>query len=86
MRSCRCAADSGQTVKRARSSARLTVFDNNPLYQPHLFQEPSLNLAKGVFKIGYYYDGDPVMFRLYQPGSGPVHSLIAGATGSGKSR
>jgi hypothetical protein len=64
--------------------ARLLVLTRNPLQQVQPFTGPGLD-ASGQFPIGVYADGSTAYWRLFTPGSGANHGLIAGTTGSGKS-
>lgn len=66
--------------------ARVLVLPNNPLAKRVDWTGPTLNVQTGVSFIGWYADMEPVPYRHYRPGSGPVHDLIAGCTDSGKSR
>ncbi len=67
--------------------ARLTVLtvEKNPMATSRPFT-PSLDSKTGVTRIATYVDGGPAMYRFWAPSSGPWHDLIAGTTGSGKSR
>jgi hypothetical protein len=65
--------------------ARILVLTDNPLQQPIMWDGPTLDVATGLSSMGQYADSDKVLYRHYRPGEGPVHSLIAGSTGSGKS-
>jgi DNA-binding transcriptional ArsR family regulator len=65
--------------------ARLLVLTRNPLQTTQMFTGPQLDLATGQFPIGVYADGTTAYWRLFTPGSGACHGLIAGTTGSGKS-
>lgn len=65
--------------------ARLLVQRDNPLTQVHHWCSPTLDRATGVSTIGLYADLRLVPYRHWRPGSGPVHTLIAGCTDSGKS-
>lgn len=67
------------------SKARIAVLKNNMLEVPQMWPGPQLDVTEGIAPIGPYHDGDLAFLRYWQPGSGAVHSLIAGATGSGKS-
>lgn len=74
------------TADRKAHMARLTVLPENPLYKLQKYPGPSLNPQTGLAQIGLYADGELVPWRFWMPGSGTVHFLVAGATGSGKSR
>jgi DNA-binding transcriptional ArsR family regulator len=65
--------------------ARLCVLHHNPLQQVQLFRGPGLDHSTGAFPIGPYHDGEMAYWRLWDPGSGACHGLIAGTTGGGKS-
>jgi hypothetical protein len=67
--------------------AELTVMDRNPLQDGVLFTDPRvLDPATGQAVVGVRADGSPALYRFWRPGSGVVHSLVIGCTGSGKSR
>lgn len=68
------------------SHARITVMPDNPLQAGAVFTEPSLDRESGIAEIGMHMDGAPAQFAFWAPGSGAVHTLVAGTTGSGKSR
>ncbi|WP_030375547.1 hypothetical protein [Streptomyces rimosus] len=71
----------------AEDHAALTVYTVNPLQHIHPWPGPQvLDETTGVAQIGVYADGDPVRYRFWRAGSGPVHDLISGDTDSGKSR
>lgn len=74
------------THDKTMSAARLLVIDRNPLHQVLPWPGPSLDPATGACRIGLYADGQAALFRFFLPGWGPLSSLIAGSTGSGKSR
>lgn len=68
------------------SHARITVMPDNPLQAGAVFTGPSLDRETGIAEIGVHMDGAPAQFAFWAPGSGAVHTLVAGTTGSGKSR
>jgi hypothetical protein len=75
------------TASGRASEARLLVLSRNPLHDTLPWPGPAtFDPATGISPIGIYADGEPALYRFYQPGSGAVHDLIAGAIGSGKSR
>ncbi len=65
--------------------ARLLVLQRNPLVDVQEFTGPSLDPATGWVTIGLHADGSDARWRLFVPGSGSCHGMIAGTTGSGKS-
>lgn len=68
------------------SRARITVLEHNPLEHVQPWPGPQLlDRVEGMAPIGPYHDGELAYFRYWRRGSGPVHSLISGCTGSGKS-
>jgi hypothetical protein len=75
------------TASGRASEARLMVLSQNPLHETMPWPGPGeFDRVTGIAPIGIYADGEPALYRFYQPGSGAVHDLIAGAIGSGKSR
>lgn len=78
-----------QIEKAMGKSARraiIAVFDRNPLQKGTDHPGPQiLNTATGQAKVGIFYDGDPAHYAFWKP-SGPVHSVVYGATDGGKSR
>ncbi|MFE9777743.1 hypothetical protein ACFYPA_06250 [Streptomyces sp. NPDC005775] len=72
----------GQSAKRAI----IAVFDHNPLAAGTDYPGPQiLDTKTGQAKVGIFYDGDPAHYAFWKP-SGPVHSVVYGATDGGKSR
>jgi hypothetical protein len=71
---------------RKGSQAQLFVLDDNPLHKPLIWPGPTPEYRKGYVEVGRYADGEPILWRLWQPDSGPWHDLISGTTGAGKSR
>lgn len=72
----------GQSAKRAI----IAVFDRNPLQDVQDFPGPNiLDTATGRARVGIFYDGEPAHYAFWKP-SGPVHSVVYGATDGGKSR
>jgi hypothetical protein len=68
-----------------QNRARLLVLTTNPLRAIQPFTGPRLDHASGRLPIGTHADGTTAWWRLWTPGSGVCHGLIAGTTGSGKS-
>lgn len=66
-------------------TARLLVLNHNPLRKIQLVETLTLNQETGEVRIGWHADGEPAMWRLWTPGSGVCHGMVAGTTGSGKS-
>lgn len=66
--------------------AKILVLPDNPLARRVDWTGPTIDVEIGVSVLGWYADGEPVHYRHYRPGSGPVHDLISGCTDSGKSR
>ncbi|MEV5944716.1 hypothetical protein [Streptomyces sp. NPDC051994] len=72
----------GQSAKRAI----IAVFDRNPLQKGTDYPGPHiLDKATGQAAVGIFYDGKPAHYAFWKP-SGPVHSVVYGATDGGKSR
>jgi hypothetical protein len=71
-------------VNALEDSARLLVLTRNPLSAVQPFEKPQLDHATGLVPIGVHADGSHAMWRLWTPGSGACHGLIAGTTGAGK--
>lgn len=65
-------------------NARLLVLTRNPLSSVQPFEKPQLDHATGLIPIGVHADGSLATWRLWTPGSGACHGLIAGTTGAGK--
>jgi hypothetical protein len=78
-----------QIEKAAGQSARravIAVFDRNPLQDGTTYPGPQiLNKTTGQAEVGIFYDGKPARYAFWKP-SGPVHSVVYGATDGGKSR
>ena len=66
-------------------TARLLVLKRNELHKVQLVETLTLNHETGEVRIGWHADGAPAMWRLWTPGSGVCHGMVAGTTGSGKS-
>lgn len=72
----------GQSAKRAI----IAVFDRNPLQTPTDHPGPQiLDTKTGQATVGLFYDGEPAHYAFWKP-SGPVHTVVYGATDGGKSR
>lgn len=72
----------GQSARRAR----IAVFDRNPLQDGTDYPGPHiLNKETGQAEVGIFYDGKPARYAFWKP-SGPVHTVVYGATDGGKSR
>ncbi|HEY3480353.1 MAG TPA: hypothetical protein VGL02_15760, partial [Streptomyces sp.] len=72
----------GQSAKRAI----IAVFDHNPLQAGTDHPGPQiLDKITGQAAVGIFYDGAPAHYAFWKP-SGPVHSVVYGATDGGKSR
>jgi hypothetical protein len=72
----------GQSARRAI----IAVFDRNPLQKGTDYPGPHiLDKTTGQAEVGIFYDGAPARYAFWKP-SGPVHSVIYGATDGGKSR
>ncbi len=65
--------------------ARLLVLSQNPFQQVLPFTGPQLDHTTGRFPVGPYADGTSATWKLWTPGSGACHGLVAGTTGCGKS-
>lgn len=78
-----------QVEKATGKSARraiIAIFDHNPLAKGTDYPGPHiLNTETGQASVGIFYDGAPAHYAFWKP-SGPVHSVIYGATDGGKSR
>lgn len=70
---------------RGLHQAIILVQPDNPLAETRYWTRPTLNLDTGVSVIATYADGQAVTYRHWRHGAGPIHTLIAGTTGSGKS-
>jgi hypothetical protein len=72
----------GQSARRAI----IAVFDRNPLQDGTDYPGPHiLNKETGQAEVGIFYDGKPARYAFWKP-SGPVHTVVYGATDGGKSR
>ncbi|WP_141575762.1 hypothetical protein [Actinomadura sp. WMMA1423] len=65
--------------------AVILVQPDNPLATVRHWEGPTLDVHTGVSQIGIYADLEPVRYRHWRRGHGPVHTLIAGTTDAGKS-
>lgn len=78
-----------QVEKAMGKSARraiIAVFDRNPLQATLDFPGPQiLDTETGRAQVGIFYDGEPAQYAFWKP-SGPVHTVVYGATDGGKSR
>lgn len=71
--------------RRAARVAALTVFNRNPLRDRVWWPGPQVfDPSTGAARVARYATGGEALYRFYG-GAGPVHDLIAGVTGSGKS-
>lgn len=72
----------GQSARRAI----IAVFNVNPLQKGTDYPGPHiLSKETGQAEVGIFYDGAPARYAFWKP-SGPVHSVVYGATDGGKSR
>ncbi|MFL4947503.1 hypothetical protein ACJ6WE_09035 [Streptomyces sp. MMS24-I31] len=72
----------GQSAKRAI----IAVFNVNPLQKGTDYPGPHiLDTTTGQAEVGIFYDGAPARYAFWKP-SGPVHTVVYGATDGGKSR
>ena len=72
----------GQSARRAI----IAVFNRNPLQKGTDYPGPGiLNKETGQAEVGIFYDGAPARYAFWKP-SGPVHTVVYGATDGGKSR
>lgn len=69
---------------RKQDQAMLVVLTTNPLRAKNLWTGPTLDKATGISVIGPYADGAQTRYRWWSD-IGPIHDLIAGTSGSGKS-
>ena len=70
---------------------RITFLKVNPIHELQMWAGPTLDVETGVMRVGAYATGGYVEFRAWAPvgkghAGGAKHSLISGATGSGKSQ
>lgn len=65
--------------------ARIVVLPDNPLSNVVQWSGSTPDVETGVDEVGSYADGGRVRYQHFKPNSGPVHTLIAGTTDSGKS-
>ncbi|WP_017973733.1 hypothetical protein [Actinopolyspora halophila] len=72
----------GESVRRSR----LTVLTSDPLQQKNHWNGPGLDPATGKFPLMIAADGEPLHFKLWNPGAGALHALISGVTRSGKTK
>lgn len=73
-------ADQREDRAHVRILHRTLVQDDVP------FPGPTLTLETGRAVIGRCDDGRPALLQYWNPGSGPVHEIIAGTSDAGKSR
>ncbi|WP_431959350.1 winged helix-turn-helix domain-containing protein [Actinacidiphila sp. bgisy160] len=67
--------------------AHIEVYERNPLQEVKEWEGPHLlDPNTGIAPIAVHPDGQFVDYRMWRPGSGPVHDLFVGSTDSGKSR
>lgn len=69
---------------RPQNKGRLITLLEDPLRRGVSWQGPTLD--GGVTDVGIYADGRPVRWTFWNPEKGANHGLIAGASGSGKSK
>jgi hypothetical protein len=68
------------------SRASMLLLEHNPLRSAQLWSGPQIDLETGIAPVGVHADDTEALWRWWMPGSGAVHSLVSGTTGSGKSR
>lgn len=66
--------------------ARITVFRKYLVQENLPYPGPSIDPATGCTTVGRCADGSPALVRYWMPGSGTWHEIVAGGSGSGKSR
>jgi hypothetical protein len=71
--------------ERRKARARLTLLSRDVLADTHEWSGSTLDMATGLSRVGTLFDGTPMLTRVFVPGSGAAHKLVAGTTGSGKS-
>jgi biotin operon repressor len=64
--------------------AMLVLLTTNPLKESTRWTGPTLDKKTGISVLGLYADGSPVRYRWWSE-IGPIHDLIAGTSGAGKS-
>ncbi|MGH3648048.1 MAG: FtsK/SpoIIIE domain-containing protein [Micromonosporaceae bacterium] len=64
--------------------ALLVVLTSNPLRESTSWAGPTLDQRTGSSTLGPYADGSPTRYRWWAE-IGPIHDLIAGTSGAGKS-
>lgn len=75
-----------KAIGKSARRAIIAVFDRNPLQDTLDFPGPQiLDTGTGRARVGIFYDGEPAQYAFWKP-SGPVHTVIYGATDGGKSR
>jgi hypothetical protein len=74
------------TRDRTANRARLTLLTRSQLDTVRPWSGPTLDLATGMAPAGPYADQGQAYVQFFKPGWGPVHWLISGTTGAGKSR
>ncbi|SOD80111.1 hypothetical protein SAMN06272781_6873 [Streptomyces sp. 1222.2] len=75
-----------KAVGKSARRAIIAVFDRNPLQAGTIHPGPQiLDKTTGQAEVGIFYDGKPARYAFWKP-SGPVHSVVYGATDGGKSR
>ena len=52
--------------------------------QTTVYQGPTLDATTGLISVGEYADGQRCHWRLFRPGKGACHGVIAGGRGTGK--
>lgn len=66
--------------------ARVTLFRKYLVQENVPYPGPSIDTATGCTTVGRCADGSPALVRYWMPGSGTWHEIVAGGSGSGKSR
>lgn len=69
----------------ANHLARLLVLTHNPLQNPQMFTQLTLDPATGAFNAAVTAEGNGAKWQLWLPNQGGCHGLIFGTTGAGKS-
>lgn len=65
---------------------RITLLERLPVEEGRAWAGPNLDPVTGIMPLGIYADGKgEAAIRLFKPGAGMRHLLVAGGTGAGKS-